>query len=190
MCIYIYIIHIYLCNYIYMSWITILFLMYVIYICSFGVYIYIHIHTHTLWWACLFFFVVLLWPNNSPSNQRTLVMGNRQRSVFTISISSMGEADGHCWSSGCQLVGGFSPPLWIIWLNWDDHRKPILMGKFQIDGNQTTNQVNLGTRFPRLTLANMWAHFDQYEQLKSLVLFFFSRLCGCIPTINEKHKEL
>ena len=26
-------------------------------------------------------------------------------------------------------------------VNWDDDRNPILMGKYKIDGNQTTNQL-------------------------------------------------
>ena len=43
------------------------------------------------------------------------------------------------WTTGWWLG---QPPLWKMmeFGNWDDLKFPILMGKCQIDGNQTTNQ--------------------------------------------------
>ena len=38
------------------------------------------------------------------------------------------------------LVGGLKPSEKYEFVNWDDNRNPILMGKCKIDGNQTTNQ--------------------------------------------------
>ena len=37
-----------------------------------------------------------------------------------------------CWAR--------ATPSWKIWVNWDDNRNPINMGKCKIHGNQTTNQ--------------------------------------------------
>ena len=47
-----------------------------------------------------------------------------------------------CRSSLCWLVVG-EKPLWKIWVRQlrDDNRNPRLMGKCQIDGNQTTKQL-------------------------------------------------
>ena len=41
-----------------------------------------------------------------------------------------------------ELVAGFSPPLWKMmdFVNWDDNRNPILMGKWEKWQPVTTNQ--------------------------------------------------
>ena len=39
------------------------------------------------------------------------------------------------------LVGQGHPSEKYEFVNWDDNRNPILMGQFQIHGNQTTNQI-------------------------------------------------
>ena len=122
-CVYIYI-HMYIYMYIYIS----------IYVYVYGVYIYISIiqtglrretkvRTHPCWLLKLNPFTVYL---------------NPQPSIVD-------ESSGGFWGTSHHwLVVG--PPLWKILINWDEDSNPILMGKFQIHGNQTTNQSQMSSK--------------------------------------------
>ena len=61
------------------------------------------------------------------------------------------------------------PPLWKIWKSVGMVSNPILVGKCQFDGNQTTNQLNIQTQ-PREDKNNTKAGYPQhcFELLRSL----------------------
>ena len=65
-----------------------------------------------------------------------------------------------------QLVGGCWPPLWKIWVNWDDDINPIFLGNIKKWQPFTTNQLcfthssqsvgRLGMAFPRSCQQISW----------------------------------